>query len=133
MKHGKGASWLLTAACLFAGLPALPGQGAAWAASSAEAESSEVVAVTAFTMPFRQLDVASEIGGVLTAVHVEEGDQVEQDQVLAEFNADILRAKLAVSEGRIKAAEVQIEAQQASYEVLTTEFERMAQLYEETA
>jgi len=105
--------------------------GARGGARATEPDPAEAVEVTAFTMPFRELDVASEIGGVLTAVRVEEGDEVREGDALAEFRADVLQAKVAVSEGRIKLAQVQMTAEQAAYEMLKQEYERAAKLFEQ--
>jgi RND family efflux transporter MFP subunit len=81
-------------------------------------------------MPYRELDVASEIGGVLAAVRVEEGEEVREGQVLVQFKDEVLQARLAVSEERVKAAKVDIAAQKASFDILNTEHERTKSLTE---
>jgi RND family efflux transporter MFP subunit len=112
-------------ALLLTAVPAHAGPQAAEAAPPASVE------VTAFSMPFRELDVASEIGGVLTAVHVEEGDDVTEGQALAEFKADVLQAGLAVGEARVKAAGVELASDESSYEILNSEYERALKLLEQ--
>ena len=86
--------------------------------------------VTAFTTPFRELDIASEMAGVVTKVLVEEGDHVAQGQALVELKSDLLRAQLEVSKAKIESADYEIAYYEATYQTRKMEFERAAQLLE---
>lgn len=85
--------------------------------------------VTGFTIPFRELAIASEIGGVLTDVKIDEGEQVKKGQVLVQLRDDILRAQLDISKANVVAAEHEIEAAQATYETEKLEYDRIAKLF----
>lgn len=100
-------------------------------AAAQEAGADRLVQVAAFTMPFRELDVASEIGGVLTSVRVEEGDEVREGEVLAEFKSDVLQARLAVSKAQVESAESKIAARQNALDMAQGEYERYEGMFEE--
>jgi RND family efflux transporter MFP subunit len=97
-------------------------------AAGAPDEKADVVEVVAFTAPFRELEIASETGGVLTEVHVDEGDEVERGRVLVELKSDVLRARLAVSQARTALAALQIRARQTTSESCENEFQRCARM-----
>ncbi len=123
----------LIACCLLAGMlvaavalfGAGPGVGPA---SDPPADSFEVVA---FTTPFRELQVACETSGVLAKVHVEEGQKVAKDDLLAELKGGVQRAQLALSKARVEFAKLQIMACQATYTTRKTEYERVSRLFEQ--
>ena len=84
----------------------------------------------AFTAPHLQPQIATEIGGVVAKVLVEEGDRVTAGQEVVQLNDALLRAQLAISQARIKSAEAQIAAAKARFEMLTTEYQREQQPFE---
>ncbi len=85
-----------------------------WAAPAAGAP----LAVEAFTAPFRDLEIASEVGGVVLVVEVEEGDRVAAGGALVKLKDDMLRAQSRVDEARVEAAYVQVDAAKANHESL---------------
>jgi len=87
------------------------------------------VTVDAFTAPCRQLEIASQMGGVVTEVMVEEGDRVSAGQELMRLNDDLLRAQLAVSEARKQSSLHQITAARARHEMLEKVYEREVELF----
>ena len=103
--------------------PAPDTAAAAHAASAAPAAGGSVT-VDAFTAPHLQLQIASQMGGVVTKVLVEEGDRVTAGQEVIHLNDDLLRAQLAVSEAHTQSAEAQIAAAKARLEMLAKEYER---------
>jgi len=117
-------------ACLLLTFPAVAGGGAEPTTSQPASQTSDTAQVTAFTMPYRELEVASEIGGVLAAVCAEEGEDVREGQVLVQLKDEVLQAKLAVSKARVEAAKADIAGQQASFDILNTEYERAKSLKE---
>jgi RND family efflux transporter MFP subunit len=99
------------------------------ATAAPPAEVSPIEA-TAFTTPYRLLELAPDTGGVIGKVHVEEGDAVQSGQILVELKAEMLKAELAVSKARTESARVQITASQTTYETRKTDFQRVSTLYE---
>lgn len=98
------------------------------APSSPAAQS--VIEVEAFTTPFRELELASETPGILLEVHVEEGDAVKKGQPLVELRSDILRAQLAVDQGRVESAKVLVSAAESTYKTRSNEYQRVRDLFE---
>lgn len=104
---------------------------AAAALARAGAAAPETLEITAFTTPFRTLEIASETRGILTEVHVEEGQPVRQGDILVELKADVLRAQLAVNEARVASAELRVEAARFTFQTRTSEYERIRGLHAE--
>lgn len=95
-------------------------------------DADESVEVPAFTVAYKQLQIASEMGGVIAKVHVgKEGVAVKKDETLVELRSDILQANLAVSKARIASAELQIEAYEKTLETRTREYKRLKKLADE--
>ena len=92
-------------------------------------EASPIEA-TAFTTPYRLLELAPDTGGVIGKVRVEEGDTVQSGQILVELKAEMLKAEWEVSKARTESARVQIAASQAKYETSKAAFQRVNTLYE---
>ena len=110
----------LLAFAVMTGAPVRPAR----AATDAAQDWPDTVEVDAFTIPYRQLEIPGEIGGVLVSMTVEEGDEVVEGELLAEFRGDQLRARLAVAQARTDTADAQINAAVATSEVADTEYER---------
>jgi len=108
------------------------GVGVAGTQGAPVPSGAEVTSVTvdAFTVPHRQLEIASQIGGVVTEVIVEEGDRIRAGQELMRLNDDLLRAQLAVSEARLQSARHQIAAAKARHEMLQKVYEREQELFD---
>ena len=133
--HRSWLTFCLLAATLGTGLALgdtapSPAATAAPAVAPAAPATPGSVTVDAFTAPHLQLQIATQIGGVVTKVVVEEGDHVSAGQDVVHLNDDLLRAQLAVSEARTQSAEAQIAAAKARFELLTKEYEREQQLLE---
>jgi RND family efflux transporter MFP subunit len=121
MRSACGKAALAVALLAVAGLSA--------AASAPAQGGTDTVEVTAFTMPFRQLEIASLVAGVLGKVRVEEGDEVVAGQVLAELRADIMEAQVAVGKAKVKAAEYELTGRIAHHQMLKEDFERAESLH----
>lgn len=130
-------SKLKRAAAALLALAALAGGALAAAVRTDEpreppgAGGARLVQAEAFTMPYRSLKVAAEVGGVLAAVHVDEGDEVSEGQLLVELKSDLLKASIAWREAQAEAAEAQVEAEKAASELCKIEYERAQKLDEE--
>lgn len=55
-----------------------------------------------------QVDIASELGGQIAAIPVEEGDEVRAGDVLIELDRDTLEAQIRQAEAAVEAAEAQL-------------------------
>ncbi len=89
----------------------------------------DTVTVDAFTSPHEQRQLSSQVGGVVSKVLVEEGDHVKAGRELVKFRDDMLQAQLAISEARVKSADVKIAAAKARHEMLITEYSREEKLH----
>lgn len=81
------------------------------------------------------VDVASEIGGRVAAIHVQEGDLVQEGDILARIDTDSLEAQRARAEADVAAAESEseealavIEQREADLSFARAEFERASTL-----
>ena len=63
------------------------------------------------TIEVREVTISPELGGRITAIHVNEGDQVAAGQVLVEFDTTLLTGQLAQAQAGLAAA-------QANYDLL---------------
>lgn len=67
-----------------------------------------VVSAEAFVVPLQEADLAFEVGGKVASVAVEEGEEVEEGQLLAELENSAQRAALAQAEAAVAQAEAQL-------------------------
>lgn len=74
--------------------------------------------VEGFTEPYRQIDVAAAEPGIVTALHVREGDVVRQGQLLATLDLEVLVATRKIAEaskeaqGAVQVATARLELKQ---------------------
>lgn len=99
---------------------------AAWAEGT-----GDVVELTAFTVPSKQLDLASSRGGVIGKLFVEDGDPVKKGDRLVELKCEVERAQLEVSEAEYASAQAALDAAKAQVETTKREFERIKGLHED--
>jgi HlyD family secretion protein len=88
-----------------AAVPATAPRVAAAAAAAGHGVAAEGRVVT---YPGAEVRVSAERGGRLVRLDVQEGDQVQKGQVLAEIESDELRAALAEARGRVSEAEAEV-------------------------
>ena len=73
--------------------------------------------IEGFTEPFHDIDVAAAEMGVLTKIHVVEGDRVRAGQLLAQLDDSVLRAALEIvktemaTAGRLESAQAELDLQ----------------------
>ena len=97
---------------------------------AAVAVAGDSAEATAFIVPSRQWELATDIAGVIGKVCVEEGDAVKKGQILAELNSNLSQAELAVSRQRVEVARLQVDSSRAIMATRATEFERQRVLLE---
>jgi RND family efflux transporter MFP subunit len=93
-----GAGWMLF------GHRALPVQTAVAVTPASDGEAGAVLQATGYVTARRQATVSAQITGTLTAVLIEEGDHVEQDQVLARLDDSAYKAALDTAKAQAAAA-----------------------------
>ncbi len=85
-------------------LPRQPGLGLALAllagSAAAGARADALPALDCVINPHKVFDIGSQVRGVLETVHLDRGEYVEQGQVVAELDARVERAAMAVAKAR---------------------------------
>lgn len=90
--------------------------------------AADTVEVTAFTVPFRMVELATDAGGVVQKVHCEEGDAVKEGQLLVELRSDMVKAERAVTLSRLESGRVQVTAAEITFTQRKMDLERVASL-----
>ena len=113
--------WLLIVLAICIGLGALLFRnGSETAAPRYRTVPAEVgplvvkVSATGNLQPTNQVDVGSELSGIIDAVFVDVNDEVEKGQVLARLDLSKLRDNVAKSRANLAAAEAQLEQTRAT-------------------
>ncbi len=78
--------------------------------------------------PTNEVEVGSEISGIVDRVLVKANDTVKPGDILAEFNKDVLKARLAEASATHEAAEAQLRKSEASASLKQLELERARSL-----
>ena len=97
-------------------------------ASAAPAGSRAVLEATGYVTARRQSTVSSKVTGKLTEVLFEEGDRVEEGQVLARLDATSVKAQLGVAHAQIGAARARLGELQAQLEQAERDLQRQQNL-----
>ncbi len=71
-------------------------------------QQAKVVSAEAFVVPVQEADLAFEVGGRVVSVAVQEGDVIEQGQVLAELDNATQKANLAQAEASLASAQASL-------------------------
>lgn len=88
------------------------------------------VTATGNLEPTNQVDVGSELSGIIDSVKVDYNDQVKAGQVLAELDTDKLSAQVLQSEASLAAAEAKVKESQATVLETRLKFQRCQRLAE---
>lgn len=78
--------------------------------------------------PLNYVDVGTQVSGQLKVLHVEEGDQVEADQLLAEIDPTIYLAKVEATEAQLENLKAQLTDREASQVLARLQAERQRNL-----
>ncbi len=70
-------------------------------------EESSVIAASGF-IEAEQASVTTDLGGRIVAIHADEGDEVEEGQVVVELDDALLLAQIEIAEAELAAAEAQL-------------------------
>src|ERR1041385_4122656 len=97
MKHKKKA--------IIAAVAVLPIGATAFAWKSRNQEGL----VVSGTLEARNIEVGSKIGGRVSRVLIHEGDRVEPNQLLVEFDSSELEGQLLQAEGKVEAARAELD------------------------
>ncbi len=88
------------------------------------------VAATGNLEPTNQVDVSSELSGIIETVSVDDNDQVKVNQELARLDTDKLNADVQKYRAALEAARAQVLQAQATLKDSRAEFERLRHAYE---
>jgi HlyD family secretion protein len=88
------------------------------------------VTATGNLEPTNQVDVGSELSGIIRTVEVDYNDQVKVDQVLARLDTDKLEAQVLQSKAALKSARAKVLEAQATVKEMRNELARLKQVRE---
>jgi HlyD family secretion protein len=88
------------------------------------------VTATGTLEPVNQVDVGSELSGIIKAVLVDFNDKVQRDQVLARLDTDRLRAQVLESRASLQSSEAKVREARATVQETRLAFERCEKLAE---
>lgn len=93
------------------------------------------VTVTALgnLQPRDYVDVGAQVSGQLEKLHVEIGDTVEEGELLAEIDPQVLRSRVEASRAQLQAQKAQLAERQAELELAQQQFKRQENLLSEDA
>lgn len=83
--------------------------------------------------PKIDVEVGAQISGQLTKIYVEVGDQVEEGQLLAEIDTEVLEAKVTASKAQIQAQKAQLKDRRAQLTLAQQRYRRQQNLYKNQA
>ncbi len=88
------------------------------------------VSATGKLRPTNQVDVGSELSGIIEQVFVDENDRVSRDQLLAQLDLSQLEDKVVRAEASLAAAEAQVMQAQATVDETRSNYARLQRLAE---
>lgn len=140
-RHSPGQRrlrWLVTAipVLLLTGVALLwllPGEESALRYETAEVQQGDLtvtVTATGTLEPVNQVDVGSELSGIIETVAVDFNDKVQRGQVLARLDTDKLQAQVLESRAALQSNEAKVTETQATVLETRLAFERCEKLAE---
>lgn len=97
---------------------------------AAPADITVIVTATGTVEPTVQVDISSEISGIIRDVKVDFNSRVKAGQPLAELDTDMLKASIESARARVAAAQARIAEAEATLEERRAELERRQALAE---
>lgn len=88
------------------------------------------VSATGTLQPINQVDVGSELSGIIEAVFVDDNDEVKKGQVLARLDTSKLRDQVTKSKAAVASAEAQVQQMQATVAEARANLKRLRQVAE---
>ncbi|MFU8784926.1 efflux RND transporter periplasmic adaptor subunit [Aliidiomarina sp.] len=102
--------------------------------AKAEVRNIEVVVTaTGRLQPLDFVDVGAQVSGQLEVLHVEVGDTVERDQVLAEIDATVLEARLDGVRAQLRFQQAQKREREATLDLANINLARQEKLFVDRA
>ncbi|RWM33740.1 MAG: efflux RND transporter periplasmic adaptor subunit [Mesorhizobium sp.] len=133
---GRVWQWLLLAVAIVAGsllLWTYYGQGSVYTYTTQKVTRGDltvVVTATGSVQPVAQVDVSSEISGIIRKVNVDYNSEVHRGQVLAELDTDKLQATVASSQAKLVAANANVAKAKATLNAAKATYDRQLVLFE---
>jgi HlyD family secretion protein len=107
-----GTSWRALAVCLLALQSASCGGGgddeSGPTARVQKGKLERLVVATGTIEPIKEVEVRPRIPGIITRIHVEDGDRVEEGQPLVEIERDLLASQVREAEAALREARVEL-------------------------
>ena len=97
------------------------------------ADVLDTVAATGTLQPRDYVDVGTQVSGQLRKLHVEVGERVAKETLLAEIDPTVYRAKVEASEAQLRNLQAQLAQRQAQLTLAEQRAERQARLAREQA
>jgi HlyD family secretion protein len=98
--------------------------------SASRGDITMKVSATGNLEPTNQVDVGSELSGIIETVEVDHNDQVKVGQVLAKLDTDKLEAQVLQSKAALESARAQVLQAQATLKETRLELQRLKKAYE---
>lgn len=98
--------------------------------SASRGDLTVSVSATGNLEPTNQVDVGSELSGIIDSVDVDYNDRVEVGQVLARLDTDKLKANVKKSRAALETSRAQVIQVQATLKEALAELQRLMQAYE---
>jgi HlyD family secretion protein len=98
-----------------------------------QADLTVTVTATGTLEPTNEVEVGSEVSGILDTVEVDFNDYVKVGQVLARVNTDMLRAQIQQSEATLQAARASLAEAEVNVRETENELTRLKELQERTS
>ncbi|HLW05000.1 MAG TPA: efflux RND transporter periplasmic adaptor subunit [Azoarcus sp.] len=92
------------------------------------ADLEDLVTATGTLQPREYVDVGAQVSGTLDYIHVEVGDEVEQDQLLAEIDPRVLRSRVEATRAQLRSQQAQLIERQANLELAEIQHRRQKNL-----
>ena len=94
------------------------------------ADITSVVSATGTVNPINTVQIGSQVSGTVQRLHADFNDQVKKDQMIAQIDAAVFRAKLAEAEANVKSAEAGVEKAKVGIADAKRELDRQNNMFE---
>lgn len=94
------------------------------------ADITSVVSATGTVNPINTVQVGSQVSGTVQRLHADFNDEVEKDQMIAQIDPAVFRARLAEAEANVQSAEAGVEKAKVGVAEAERELDRQNNLFE---
>jgi macrolide-specific efflux system membrane fusion protein len=92
-----------------------------------------LVSATGVLEPSNFVDVGAQVSGLLDVIHVRVGEQISEDQLLAEIDPTIYLARVDANRAQLKNQQAQLADRKAQLTLADIQFQRQTNLFREDA